>query len=480
MPLLMLLCAGLLVWLTGCGSEHTPPPSSARAVVAVQWPARGRLIPTLTNCLGVEIRNNDGFSSTQLLDRPADGGGSQAVFDPLPVGTLQVIVRAYPNAGGAGTPLAGGTTQIITRAGQQATVALTLQSTIAQLRLSRNTLTLQTGETAALIATPVSSDGATVLTAPGSISWSSSDTGVASVSADGVVSAVAPGSTVITAVERESGKQGSATVTVPSPGRIVFLSDRDGNPEIYSMRPDGSDVKRLTVNSANEDELSVSADGTKIAFISDRDGNFEVYTMNIDGANQRRLTNSTNDDWGPSFSPDGSQVLYFETLDSDEIFIMNADGSNKRQLTYNYDFDVLPVMTPDGTKIVFDSDRDGSTAQGNYEVYIMNADGSGQTRLTTNEGQDWYHAISPDGRCIVYTSGDHLSLMNLDGSGKRQLTFPSGYQDMRPNYSPDGTKIVFASTRDGQSEIYVMNADGSGQTRLTNNGARDWNPAWAK
>ncbi len=136
------------------------------------------------------------------------------------------------------------------------------------------------------------------------------------------------------------------------------------------------------------------------------------------------------------------------------------------------------------TKIAFQSYRDG-----NFEIYIMNADGSEPTRLTNDSADDEYPSWSPDGKKIAFQSkrdgnmntevyNTEVYTINADGSEETRLTDNPAY-DAFPSWSPDGKKITFASSRDGNMNIYVMNADGSEQTRLTNNSAPDLMPSWS-
>jgi Bacterial Ig domain/WD40-like Beta Propeller Repeat/Beta-propeller repeat len=130
-------------------------------------------------------------------------------------------------------------------------------------------------------------------------------------------------------------------------------------------------------------------------------------------------------------------------------------------------------------KIVFSSNRDG-----NFEIYSMNSDGTGLTRLTNHSAIDLFPALSPDGTKIAFASNRdgllnfEIYVMNADGSSPARLT-TNARVDGKPSWSPDGTKIAFTSARDGNFEIYSMNADGSGLTRLTNNHAIDSDPAWS-
>ncbi|MBC7929612.1 MAG: PD40 domain-containing protein, partial [Rubrivivax sp.] len=260
-------------------------------------------------------------------------------------------------------------------------------------------------------------------------------------------------------------------------GKIVFVSARDGNNEIYVMNSDGTAQTRLTNNSANDERPAFSPDGSRIVFSSNRDGNLEVYVMSADGTAQTRLTNNSASDTDPTFSPDGSKIAFSSLRDGNvEIYSMNADGTGQTNLTNNAAFDSKPDYSPDGSKIAFTSDRDG-----NFEVYAMSADGAGQTNLTNNAAIDVQASYSPDGSKIAFVStrdgNNEIYSMNADGTAQTRLT-NNPADDSPPAHSPDGSKIAFTSDRDGNNEIYAMSADGTGQTRLTNNAASDSQPKW--
>jgi Tol biopolymer transport system component len=265
-------------------------------------------------------------------------------------------------------------------------------------------------------------------------------------------------------------------------GRIAFQTNRDGNLQIYIMNGDGSGLTNLTGNLGGGAQPVWSPDGSKILFVTDVDGNDEIYVMNADGSDPTNLTNNPAQDDTADWSPDGKKIVFMTDRDGNhEIYMMNADGSDQTNLTDNPAADdSFPVWSRDGKQIGFTSDRDN----GDPEIYVMNADGSNPIRLTHDAAEDTFPHWSPDGKKIVYTSGlaggmwdnilgngsYEIYVMNADGSNRIQLTnSPGGMDDnMDPRWSPDGTQILFWSSRDGNKELYVMDADGSNQTRLTN------------
>ena len=274
--------------------------------------------------------------------------------------------------------------------------------------------------------------------------------------------------------------------------KIVFQSNRDGNYEIYIMDVDGSNQTRLTFSDADDTEPACKFDGSKIAFTSDRDGNKEIYVMNTDGSGQTRLTNSFHNDCNPSWSPDGYKIAFSSDRDGNqEIYVMNSDGSGQTRLTNNVKNDIYPAWSPDGTKIAYTIEYSSSRFYGIGSIFIMNDDGSNQYNLTYYNpicseagGPEW----SPDCTKLVFfgkwvpSSGNdtNIFIINADGTGCIRLTKISNYFDIYPHWSPYGKNIVFASNKDGNEEIYIMNTDGSEMQRLTNNSAEDSQPAWIK
>jgi Tol biopolymer transport system component len=308
-------------------------------------------------------------------------------------------------------------------------------------------------------------------------------------------------------------------------GRIAFVSQRNGNEEIYVMNADGNNQTRLTYNAstattqatAGRDLLpSFLPDGGRIAFTSRRpvgnihlDGGIdEVYLMDAwdrdglpEGDNLTRLTGDAEGmqhNFQAAFSADGKKVVFvgaWNGTGTNEIYTMDfvdAVGTSAahllpesvRQLTHTGLIERYPAFSPDGTKIAF------TRLDGKDDIWVMNADGTGQSNLTNNAATDTYANFSPDGTKIVFSSDrgstkSEIWMMDTDGSNPVRLT-NNDVIDESPVFSPDGTDIAFTSTRDGNTtnetnnkEIWVMNADGSiPPVRLTNNSVEDSKPDW--
>jgi len=279
-------------------------------------------------------------------------------------------------------------------------------------------------------------------------------------------------------------------------GKIVYDYD-DGDVEIYSMDPDGSNQTNLTNSpSSIEAEARVSPDGKKIVFASDRDnpgGKPKIYTMNADGSNQTRITNNAAADKQPAWSPDGKQITFISTRDGNqEIYKMNADGTRQTRLTKTSEYEYFPAWSPDGTKIAFSKWVYQSSTPKNLEIYQMNPRGSNVVRLTTNSSDDYAPVWSPDSKQIAFVrdatggssfceSSADIYKMNSNGTSPVRLTTNSA-SDCLPAWSPDGKQIAFTSDQDGNNEIYKINAaDGTNPARLTQNpaseGYNDWGVA---
>jgi hypothetical protein len=269
-----------------------------------------------------------------------------------------------------------------------------------------------------------------------------------------------------------------AEATAPgAAGRIVFSSDRTGNLELYSVGADGGSERRLTWTAASEQSPAWSPDGQRIAFERGDASGSRIWAALADGSGEVELSPSAGesvDDRDPAWSPDGSRIAFSSTRTGTwNLWLMNADGTGLRKLSDAFASD--PAWSPDGHELAY---------VGIDGIGVIHAD-TGSTRLVSAtgafaSGPSW----SPDGRRIVFARNNmqgypgELHLVNADGSGEQQLT-NDGFQHARPSWSPDGTEIVFQRTASAPFgwELWAISSDGLDERQLTarNN---DLGPDW--
>ena len=283
-------------------------------------------------------------------------------------------------------------------------------------------------------------------------------------------------------------------------GKIAFVSDRDGIPEIYIMNSDGSEQIALTNDIIPKYGPSWSPDGTKIAFGTNDDDSASFYIMNADGSNPVKLIDTIDidtydqatPDWrfggSPFWSPDGTKIAFKVThyigccFTAGYVHVLNADGSYLTSVTINVWED--PVWSPDSQKIAF-----GSGCGGPWGICVVNADGTNPINIASSTGPDGWPSWSPDGKRVAFSSSRNgtsdIYVVNSDGANLANLTNSNnasdGGPDAGPIWSPDGEKIVFRSSRDDGSAIYVMNVDGTNLINLASNHPADgrhmvWSP----
>ncbi len=246
-------------------------------------------------------------------------------------------------------------------------------------------------------------------------------------------------------------------------GRIAFSAGAPLHEDIYIMKASGNALAQVTRDPAADFDPTWSPEGTQIAYrhqAGPHTTQTDIFVTAVGGGEPTDLTMSLGvSDWGPAWSPVGAWIAWNSMRDDPRSgvlhgFLMHPDGSGVRRITDEIWVE-YPAWSPDGRKIAFMAQEPGASGlDPDYNIYVMNADGSGITKLTNGPGTEGFPAWSPDGTQIAFSSTQE-DCSNTDDPG----CLSTG--DIGPFYA-----------------LFVMNADGSGQTRLTDTFAQlmDWSP----
>jgi Tol biopolymer transport system component len=329
-----------------------------------------------------------------------------------------------------------------------------------------------------------------------------------------------------------SGASGSGPLTQEErkamPGVIAFISERAPQKDVWLVRPTGEETQ-LTRSPEDDYPSEPSPDGSALVVVATAeiggahveqlrlvplsggepvplseprsrarnlswapDGSWFVVESSAEGfsdvvrqepragAPVQRLAMAPEGNFEPSVSPDGTQVVFASSREGDpEIFVMKADGTDVRRLTYFHKEDMAPRWSPDGKWISFVSDREGRV-----RVFVVKPDGTGLRAVSgsANTGEEREPAWSPDGKKLAFVgrAGNEKSrvwVASVEGGEPVVLSDGKSVED-QPAWSPDGKYLVFVSERTGDAELFLMRADGSGQTQLTSSKGADWLPRW--
>jgi Tol biopolymer transport system component len=245
----------------------------------------------------------------------------------------------------------------------------------------------------------------------------------------------------------------------PDGRRIGLTVYNEGNLDIYTLRPDGSDLSRLTSDSAAELWESWSPDSKRLLYtVVNGDHTMDLYVMNADGSGKTLAKSGSGRGGYASWSPDGRRVLFERKADGvEQIFVMDKDGGNERRISQ------VPVAggnarwSPDGGRIAFETSPTNAPDQ----IYVIDADGSHQTQVTHDTLFSVFPNWTADGRVAFIRKGA-LYAVNADGSGERLLRPAVSYAV----FSRDGRRMVFLGREPGApggmfaSHLYVADADG--------------------
>lgn len=275
-------------------------------------------------------------------------------------------------------------------------------------------------------------------------------------------------------VYRYTGESGVART------KIAYVSEEGAGRELFVMDYDGHAPRQVTADGFLSLMPRWSPDRRYLLFTAYRSRTRQDIDM-IELATGKRwtLVNLPGLNITPAVSPDGLWVAFATSQDGNsEIYKLNTNTKQMQRLTIHNAGDLSPSWSPTGQEIAFTSDRGGGP-----QIYIMSADGSNLRRLTYEGGYNAAPAWSPRGNWVAYVCRTEekqykLCLVSPDGQKRLQITTGTSVDDS-PSWSPDGRHVVFSSSLEGKSHIYMINADGTERERLTNGGTHHSSPAWS-
>lgn len=262
--------------------------------------------------------------------------------------------------------------------------------------------------------------------------------------------------------------------------KIAYVSELGTARELFVMDYDGYEPHQLTADGFLNLMPRWSPDRRFLVFTTYRNRNRQDIDM-IELATGKRWTLVAQGGLNitPALSPDGNALAYASSHEGNaELYRLDTRTKAVQRLTTNAAGDLSPSWSPSGREIAFTSDRGGGP-----QIFLMSADGSNVRRLTFDGDYNAAPAWSPRGNWIAYVCRTpkkeyKLCVITPDGQKHLQLTTGLGVDDS-PSWSPDGRHLVFSSTVDGKSQIYMMNADGKDLERITFTGTHNSAPSWS-
>lgn len=258
-------------------------------------------------------------------------------------------------------------------------------------------------------------------------------------------------------------------------GKIVFSSTRVAPVQIFNMNSDGTNPLGLTNTASSSYHPRYNATGTKIVFVR----NSDIWKANADGSSAKVVRATSGLDGAPAFSPDGRKIAFDCTKTAvSGICLMTSKGEHVQWLVKSStDVNGEPVFSPNGKRIAFYR----NTEDANSGIYSMRPDGTHVNQLTSNAEGDYDPDWSPDGSQLIFSrvsgADNLLFMMNANGTNETQYS-PGGVKDYDPAWSPDGTMIAFVRGA-FPYQIYVEPAAGGAAVPITALGSNldpDWQP----
>ena len=382
--------------------------------------------------------------STRRFTAVAEAADSSPIPEARIIWELgDTALATFERGTGVLTPKAIGTTTLTARLAGIQPAVWTIQIIPGDFDLHPARVGIAAGRRITIAALLKDEKGPTGSRASG-VRWSSDRPDVALVREGGTVDGLTPGRAVITATT-PWGKSAKADVFVV--GDLLLASNRGGSFGIYQLRLGGPPaLLPVLQDSASNIQAVLSPDRTRIAFSSNRSGSFDLYIMDADGRNLRRLTIDSANEGEPSWTPDGTNIVYTSTRGTTtQIAIIPVDGGESRPLTTSSGGNHSPAISPNGLTIAFVSARDG-----NPEIYLMDLDGGYPRRVTKTPLRE----SSPR----FFRNGDLAYVAERGGrsKGSKIMRLAGGGTNAVPLLQTEDPVPALSISREGDRLAYVV------------------------
>lgn len=405
------------------------------------------------------------------------------------------VTIASIDAAGRVTAIRAGTAAMTAETeGKSATAEVTVTAVpVATVDVSALSALLETGDQQTLTVTLKGAAGQVL--EERTVTWTTNNAAIATVSEAGVVVARGPGQVTITATSEGKSASTATTIEAPPSADLIYQRTDPRSNELFVLGfgPNAAPT-RLNAGSVSH-QPTVSPDGSRLAFFVSmvaQNGEVieDIFAVDRIGTNMKRVTTTAGVDNAPAWSPvPGANLIAYHRIDPQagrsDIWVMNADGSNARNLTADLSKDFSlgdPAWSPDGQWIAFTQSR-ATAGPGRGSIWIMRADGTAKRQVTLHpdNGFDLHPSWSPDGQRIAFQRGG-IAIVTVATGEVRYLGLPG--TATTPSWSPDGRHIAFAwrpsEPGSGTWQLYTVRPDGTGMRLRTSN--PDWgggvSPAW--
>lgn len=255
-------------------------------------------------------------------------------------------------------------------------------------------------------------------------------------------------------------------------GRILFVSDRDGNAEVYKVNADGGDPVRVTNSHQDESWPCFVALRSRVAFVRVN----HIFSAYPDGSDERELVGGAGTIDALACSPDGTRIAFSRQVDGTyELFVADANGGGVKRITQDAAVDTMPTWAPSGQALAFQSERGGQV-----HIWVVDADGTNPRPITSGTASDRFPTWGSHDRILFWRTGGAgaASYVSVRPDGSDPQTIGVGMSGGPAAWSPDGQRFLFTSTHEGRPELFSWGPGGAQRFFTGGAAAANRHPSW--